>query len=138
MNRGQISFDFMLAVLFLMVLVQTMQPLSESVWQSYGRVATKSQEREIARDLAAVAAEGMRYAGTSVSYKIPYLNVAGQRGPVGCAISISGSSITVTVDSRHIPDIGVAISQSVAAGSTLGNYSLSCGQQITISGGSIA
>ena len=129
MRKGQISFDFMLALIIITVFTQTLIGLSSQFKETQDIITIRAQEKQIAIDLARIINYNKTLdpaATTSMNYKIPYIYVGGYGVPVGCDIDVGSSEITVTVDSSHYPELAEPIITTIQT-TDLGTYSYNCG-----------
>ncbi len=138
-QRGQLSFDLMFAILALLIVIQALNTMAQSISEISTLMSVKQQELQIAQQVADVVRRSEAFSdGTvQISYKIPKISVSGFSAPVGCDVRIELDSVTVSVDglALGISDDPDPILQSapIGTGSTLNNPNLHCGGDLTIS-----
>ena len=133
MLRGQISLDFIFAILMLLIVIQSMQIMAEYVTTGEQVKSIRLQERQILSDLKAAIEVENALAGVgafSYSYDVPMIAVPGI-GDVGCTILATPGKLSITVlaaDSDLDDDIIESV--GITAGTTGGN----CGNPLNFSG----
>ena len=137
MNRGQISFDFMIAIMAALIFVAALQGIAAAMQQSQSGISIRNQETAIAYSISELITNSAAFSDAdnfSVEYKIPYLRVFGKSEPQNCSISVSSGSIIVSYSGEEgvfTQSIDIAVPAGVdAMGQTY------CGETLSISGGS--
>lgn len=98
MGRGQISFDFILAMVVALVFIGGIQLLGNELQAGQRNAAIKAQERAIALELAEVLNSKAMLKDSSqarVSYEVPKLLVPNESVLQGCEIRIGENEIKV-------------------------------------------
>lgn len=109
MQKGQLSIDFMLSLVVVLVFIQFLLVFSDQALQAQTYVSIKNQEYFIARDLesALLARKHLPdLAGATVAYKIPKI-YALNRQPAGCTIKVDGETKKIEVSVAANPDLGI-------------------------------
>ena len=97
-QKGQLSLDYILAFLVLIVFVIGFQALAREITKNQQVSGLINQETIIGNNIAHLIASAKALSGNDslvVEYEVPALQVAGAGG-VGCDITIVGGQITIT------------------------------------------
>lgn len=131
--RGQISIDFILVILSLIILLGFLQSFSDQISLDAAKISARSQAKAIITDLAglmeAIPSTGLT---TINNYAIPLISLKEKK--IGCDITIAGNSITITVNEESEQ---VSITESTTFLNnktiTINPVSPKCGQKINLS-----
>ncbi len=117
MAKGQISFDFMLAVVAALIFIGSLNVVSGQVTAMQSSASIRQQLHSIGLNLAAVLSSsaalddaGAGYA--NISYTIPKIAVLGETKLQGCDIEIEGSSLKL---SYELFDVKTGASETIQA-----------------------
>ncbi len=141
--KGQISFDFVIALSIALILLSTLMVFSDNFLMNQEKASIRAQEKQIAHEINQL----LLYSSTlknGTSYKIvhtvPKIFLSGPPGnsaetPIKCNIDINATNITITVNNTHFQKLQATdtIAQTIDNTSKIipAAYS-NCGSTITI------
>src|SRR3989339_163490 len=102
MQKGQITFDFIFALVVFLTLAGLLLSFSGDFRESQQKVLAKIESERISADAASAAIYSKILAADSFSYKykIPPMQASGPSGAYPCTLNASPGTLTVSV----IPD----------------------------------
>ncbi len=137
MQKGQLSFDFILALIMITILAQVIVGFSGQFRATQDIITIRAQEKQIALGLARIIDYKKTVdpgASSQITYKIPeiYVGGTGALETIPCTISVENTEITVTVDDSDYDKLAEPVSLEIKTANTVGSHSYSCGEIITI------
>lgn len=121
MKRGQISFDFVFALIAFLLVLQFLVFFAESIETSQNSFVVGKQAKTIALNVARIVDLNKAFFGDSeVSYKIPLIEkLDGSNVP--CAVSVQEDKVVVSADSKEyvVPTTSSFFSGTFECGSFL-------------------
>ena len=141
--KGQISFDFVMALIIALILIQTLMSFSGNFLANQEKTGIRMQEKQIGNEIHRV----LLYAGTlkgstnlKITHQVPKIFLSGPTGnaaeaPIPCDITITETDINVVVTPAHYPNIPTgsnAIFQTITNTSGMTLPQTNCGKTITI------
>ncbi|MBN2127437.1 MAG: hypothetical protein JW703_03525 [Candidatus Diapherotrites archaeon] len=101
MNKGQISFDFIFALLVAISLISALAVITQDIAEQQKNASITAQAKKISLEVARIVSlkETIEDYDYTLSYYIPKINVPGERIQMDCEINVAGNSVTVTAGS---------------------------------------
>jgi uncharacterized protein (UPF0333 family) len=98
MNKGQISFDFIFALIAVIVLISTITLITQSISENQTNSAIYSQAKKISLETARIISltETIQQYDYEIEYFIPKIIVPGQNIPLNCEITVNSNKVKVT------------------------------------------
>ena len=134
MQKGQISFDFILAVIVALIFVGGMLLVNDQIVETQKAAAVRNQERAIAIQLHSIISSSTALSDADyfeVKYKIPKLLVPEEQELQECNIDLDSRTVEYTLQESG-ETISVEIPEFAAAGAMPGQ--INCGDVLTITG----
>jgi sensor histidine kinase regulating citrate/malate metabolism len=131
-NKGQSSFDFIIAIIFAIIFFQAFSIISDQIITMQEETAIRAQTKEIALNTAAIISASQALNETEASFEIAYKTAVVKTltdRPKDCKISITASEVQVKLDIDP-PETAVFMKP---AGITINKAELNCGDTINIS-----
>lgn len=137
--KGQVSFDLIIAILVLLIVVQLFQGVIADAAASQESISIRTQQKTIGRELARVIDSAVMLSSSApefpfeIEYTIPQVYSAGSAVPLGCDIQVTSEKISLESETLTEPRVQITTEIDwVAPG--LANWSriAECGETIKI------
>jgi uncharacterized protein (UPF0333 family) len=133
--KGQISIDFILVILSLIILLGFLQSFSDQMSLDAAKISTRSQAKAIITDLAGLMEAIPSNGSTTINnYLIPLISLKDKK--ISCDITIASNVITITfTDGTGSEQISITESTTFLNNKTItiNPVSPKCGEKINLS-----
>ena len=100
MQKGQVSFDLILAVIVALIFIAGLQVVSGNLKEVNTRASVRNQEKLIAMDIYRIASSSraLQDGSFTVEYKTPKIIVPGKDLPEACTINLSAGTVSYDLE----------------------------------------
>ena len=132
MQKGQGSFDLLLALLATTILISSLTTFSENITQSTEEAAIQNELKTILLDTYAAIGAVKAY-GVEIQYTSPVPKLANTNAPIECVVQRNVNSLEISSGAHFFSYEGIDLSDIDFPAGGINDESFNCGQQVTIS-----